>query len=919
MSLRFVRMTAIAVILVAGSGCAFVIRTGSALSLGCDSSLPFQSGDGSENNPYQICAPEHFANLGNTSGIYYKLTSDIDLAGVSQIASFSGTLVGNGKTISGYQNSVPLFDAGTNVTIENLTIEDFVITGGTGLPYGALFRVVTTGTFEDIVLQDLTATGVRRFGFLAGACTECIGGGITLSNSTASGTDTIGGIFSELENGTSRRTIKNITISGVSITTSGDAAGGFAASTGNATLVNVSVNADVECGNNCALLSGFLQNSEIIDVSTAGSLTGTSYCGGISGQIGGDSASLIQTSNSGTIECSSNYTGGLTGDVSSTAALITRSENTGTIICADQCGGIVGANAGTLMISNSRSTGTLTGGSGVAGIVGRDGGVTHMSHTISNATLSATGTLRGMIYATGTAPVVFESYYNETAAGTNSDDATSASFDTKKNPAGIIDAETYWSYNTDQFWNITDGALPTLKQRDFASTHTSCDPFRPRTGTGTLADPYIVCANIHLLAGLSGYMKLAQDISLVESGAWSALSAVALTQLDGDDYLITGLDASGGGTNSGLIDNIQPGTTIRNLHIQGASAEGASDSNAILVGAMNGGTIENCSVSGSVLNDGTEGSGGLTGLVLQGSIVDSKASIRSVTIGNSFGGAVGIVDSQTGAVSITRVSAKTKLTDPTNFSGNAIGGLVGVARASVGAVQINSSQSSGSILGNSSALDNLGGLIGSTQETGNSLTVSQCSSSTAVDGSTGGTNIGGLIGLLSAGTVTDSFAIGSVAGERKVGGLIGGMNSGAVSRAYSTGNTVCASTGGGSGGFIGRLDGGTITNAYATGNATGPAVGGFVGPLNGGSITHAYATGVVTISGGGTAGGFAESTSGGSFADCFFDVTTTTQATTAGTCTGLVTADMLLNATYAAWDLINIWNPPSGSAYPTLR
>lgn len=115
-----------------------------------------------------------------------------------------------------------------------------------------------------------------------------------------------------------------------------------------------------------------------------------------------------------------------------------------------------------------------------------------------------------------------------------------------------------------------------------------------------------------------------------------------------------------------------------------------------------------------------------------------------------------------------------------------------------------------------------------------------------------GNIIGGIVGYMQNGTITDSFSSAAVDGGLMIGGFVGEMDNGEIMRSYATGEvTVNASeyvvmkTGAYGGGFVAYMAGGTIANSYATGDVTssGTNVGGFVGYVGDGTISESYATG----------------------------------------------------------------------------
>lgn len=184
--------------------------------------------------------------------------------------------------------------------------------------------------------------------------------------------------------------------------------------------------------------------------------------------------------------------------------------------------------------------------------------------------------------------------------------------------------------------------------------------------------------------------------------------------------------------------------------------------------------------------------------------------------------------------------------------------------------------------------------------------------------------IGGLVGSLQGGSVTNSFATGTLTstGEGSYnGGLVGGLVQGSVADSY----TSVAVTGGGAsynGGLVG-LASSSLSNSYATGAVTGAGGsvnGGLVGDQQGANITDCYATGNVT--GGAPQGGLIGQQIRGTNSNNYFDTTTTTQMVGVGAgsqtgVTGKPTAALQTESTYANWDFTNTWGMPT-SGYPYL-
>ena len=198
----------------------------------------------------------------------------------------------------------------------------------------------------------------------------------------------------------------------------------------------------------------------------------------------------------------------------------------------------------------------------------------------------------------------------------------------------------------------------------------------------------------------------------------------------------------------------------------------------------------------------------------------------------------------------------------------------------------------------------------------------------------GGNDTGGLVGALGndtsgtggVGTVSDTFVSGSVTGGSYVGGLVGLSHGTSISDSYNS-STVSGD------GFVGGLVGSSITaidNSYNVGAVTagGGPVGGLVGEnYYGASVTDSYSSGAVngTDEVGGLVGRNLATITGS-----FWDTQTSGAATNdvgSGTdsgVTGETTATLLEESTYsdAGWDIGNssdsTWVIFNGQTRPML-
>lgn len=202
----------------------------------------------------------------------------------------------------------------------------------------------------------------------------------------------------------------------------------------------------------------------------------------------------------------------------------------------------------------------------------------------------------------------------------------------------------------------------------------------------------------------------------------------------------------------------------------------------------------------------------------------------------------------------------------------------------------------------------------------------------------GNENIGGLAGH-NNGIVSNSYTNCSIIGERQTGGMIG-WNEGSVTVCSSIGIVNCDSTSIGVGGMIGLIKGGSISNCfsnvdcfgghnigglagfidaggiitscYAEGSITGTGsnIGGLVGSIANGSVSYCYSTGLVSGTDAGD-GGLVGKSYGTITASYFLD----TAGPDNGLGTPLTFIQMLQRGSFIGWDFVddgtdgpnNIW------------
>lgn len=163
----------------------------------------------------------------------------------------------------------------------------------------------------------------------------------------------------------------------------------------------------------------------------------------------------------------------------------------------------------------------------------------------------------------------------------------------------------------------------------------------------------------------------------------------------------------------------------------------------------------------------------------------------------------------------------------------------GIYSGTLAGVVSNSTVSNCYAAGTMNAINRAGGLFGIVQGS----QVIDCWSNVDFTGTIGAS--GGLIGTIShnsiiSGCISRGSTISTQAGTSDIGGLIGWVNSGTVSNSYSRSRVTAHNTATNVGGLIGRNQG-NVVNSYAIGRIVAGAnsVGGLIGN-NTGNVTNSY-------------------------------------------------------------------------------
>jgi hypothetical protein len=215
---------------------------------------------------------------------------------------------------------------------------------------------------------------------------------------------------------------------------------------------------------------------------------------------------------------------------------------------------------------------------------------------------------------------------------------------------------------------------------------------------------------------------------------------------------------------------------------------------------------------------------------------------------------------------------------------------------------------------------NIGGLVG---ESTDMSIIQNCYSN--VSAHCNNRNAGGLVGTHVWGSVIrNSYATGAVTGGGSLGGLVGDHYNCSINSCYATGNISGSDL---LGGLVGNNSGGSsIINSYSTGTVQGfTKVGGLVGwSIGNSTITNSYAIGQVQSNEfAGGLQGMQDASSHTSYS--YWDINTSGLNSSAGG-EGRTTAAMTYpydTDTYIEWNFIEIWAIDTSyyvnNGYPFLR
>lgn len=329
---------------------------------------------------------------------------------------------------------------------------------------------------------------------------------------------------------------------------------------------------------------------------------------------------------------------------------------------------------------------------------------------------------------------------------------------------------------------------------------------------------YVLTANINLEASAEKPWTSIGNFTGTFDGDGHTISGLYLNFSSIDTYQDRGL---------GLFTSVGQGGTVENLTVEGV-IDGTNAGVGIggIVGRNNGGTISNCTssvdITGSVDSNvggivGSSESGTIENCCNTGSINVTCSSAGSMT---GIGGIVGLTSTDTvkscentGNVYVTAVKSK-----------GLIGGIVGRAN---GGSTVSNCRNSGDISANKEGNSITGGIVGD-----NYGAISRCNNTGAVsaDGATGGVagqNVCSQSGPISI--VENCYNTGAVSGSGDVGGVVGHNNNSndyisTVKNCYNTGAVISGNSSN-VGGAVGRIETGDVSDCYYLGQEGLPGIG----------------------------------------------------------------------------------------------
>ncbi len=280
----------------------------------------------------------------------------------------------------------------------------------------------------------------------------------------------------------------------------------------------------------------------------------------------------------------------------------------------------------------------------------------------------------------------------------------------------------------------------------------------------------------------------------------------------------------------GLFTMVGEGGTVENLTVEGV-IDGTNAGVGIggIVGKNNGGIISNCTSIVDITGSVDSNVGGIVGSSESGTIENccNTGSINVTgSVDSNVGGIVGLAGNPNGRVTVTVENCENtgNVYVTAVKSKGLIGGIVGRAN---GSSKVSNCRNSGDISANKEGNSITGGIVGD-----NYGAIFRCYNTGAVsaDGATGG--VAGQNVCYQSGPnsiVENCYNIGAVSGSGDVGGVVGHNNNSnyfisTVKNCYNTGAVISGNSSN-VGGVVGQIATGDVSDCYYLGQEGLPGIG----------------------------------------------------------------------------------------------
>lgn len=602
-----------------------ITKTGSFTNTSVKSNTLFDSGEGTESNPYMISNYEDFDNIRNNLSSFYRLTADIDF---------------EGKTLIPIGTMSILFAGG--IDGDNHVLKNFKILSETS--FTGLFANANKAKFKNLEIKNAeaeqTVSNTSCLGILAGYMNECTIENITMTDILVKGYTNVGGFAGRIFNST----INNIHLSDVNAL-GGSYTGGLSGDMISNKIENISFEDIIVTGKtNVGALAGRTKGGSILRCRANKNIkiTGTKGVGGLTG-VAEDSINVK--------ECCLNVS-----------------------VAGDDClGGLSGIIKTGSAVENCSVEGHVISRINDYKVGGLTGYATDANIKNSYAACYVSQGASGLAFVNDKNTVVHNSFFDGIVGECGKTDK----YNIGKLTAALVRQSFYIGWDFQNIWNIEEGkTYPYLKKIGRPQDDVETGPII--TGSGREGDPYLI-ANAQGFCCIrydrAGYYRIIADIDF-EGSVLTPVGIAALPftgGLDGDGKVLKNFRIIGESNYIGLIGyadkakitniKIEDGiieqslsnisevgvlvghasySTIENICLSNLKVMGSNYTGA-LVGYLYGGNISCCGVDKEISVNGLDNVGGLIGFANNTANIKESSFFGKVTGNSRVGGLVGSI------------------------------------------------------------------------------------------------------------------------------------------------------------------------------------------------------------------------------------------------------------------------------------